>query len=30
MQESIHKAVRSTERSEKVSKAIGELFKNFT
>jgi len=30
MQDSIHKAVRSTERSEKLSQAIGELFKNFT
>ena len=30
MQDSIHKAVRSTERSETLSKAIGELFKNFT
>lgn len=30
MQDSIHKAVRSTERSEKLSQAIGELFNNFT
>ncbi len=30
MQDSIHKAVRSSERSEKLSQAIGELFKNFT
>ena len=30
MQDSIHKAVRSTDRSEILSQAIGELFKNFT
>ncbi len=30
MQDSIHRAVRSTERSEKLSQAIGELFKSFT
>jgi len=30
MQESILKAVKSTERSETLSKAIGELFKSFT
>jgi len=30
MQDSIHSAVRSTDRSEKLSQAIGELFKNFT
>jgi len=30
MQESILKAVKSTDRSEKLSKAIGELFKSFT
>lgn len=30
MQDSIHQAVRSTERSETLSTAIGELFKNFT
>jgi len=30
MQESILKAVKSTERSDKLSKAIGELFKSFT
>ncbi len=30
MQDSIHQAVRSTERSEKLSVAIGELFKSFT
>ncbi len=30
MQDSIHKAVRSTERSVKLSQAIGELFKSFT
>lgn len=30
MQDSIHKAVRSTDRSENLSKAIGELFKSFT
>ncbi len=30
MQDSILKAVKSTERSEKLSRAIGELFKSFT
>lgn len=30
MQDSIHTAVRSADRSEKLSQAIGELFKSFT
>ena len=30
MQDSIHKAIRSTERSDTLSKAIGELFNSFT
>lgn len=30
MQDSIHKAVRSTDRSDTLSKAIGELFSSFT
>ncbi len=30
MQDSIHQAVRATDRSEKLSTAIGELFKSFT
>lgn len=30
MQDSIHQAIRNTERSENLSRAIGELFKSFT
>ncbi len=30
MQDCIHQAIRNTERSEKLSQAIGELFKSFT
>jgi len=30
MQDSIHKAIRSTDRSDALSKAIGELFKSFS
>lgn len=30
MQDSIHQAIRNTERSEQLSQAIGELFKSFT